>query len=346
MAPLGEGVPNTYKQSARDGGDVLWHATIKGQSELAKGISLHMSLKVFDDKKGMDLEEIKQKVAEFKLKTPDPSKLTFKTKIFRSEKDGTQYYMLMVEGVDESYSKFYDSMKHCGTVYKKFMPHITIDKDLYDKINKEGLKPNEVSFDDLTIEHGAGNTVHRFNSLSKSEEGLQLQKKESMQITPEEIDTVEDAGMINKSPVKMIRTKGGFWIAVGRLKGKTREEALAAGSHPAIVKYNLEKQFPDFQPSMMKSEHFADSSIVENHSHFLPEDLKKSGHDIYSVQVGPRIDFHITKHNSKISTVNGSLENNFLVIKNLNIPKQFSKALAGAAVEKALSCESGMKVKI
>lgn len=167
-----------------------------------------------------------------------------------------------------------------------------------------------------------------------------------MQITPNEIDTVEDAGMLDKSPVKMIRTKGGFWIAVGRLKGKIKEEALAAGSHPAIVKFNLEKQFPDFQPSLMKSEHFADGSLVEKHSHFLPEDLRKSGHDIYSVQVGPSVDFHITKHNNKISTVNGNLEDKFLVIKNLNISKEFSKALAGAAVEKALSCESGMKVKI
>lgn len=167
-----------------------------------------------------------------------------------------------------------------------------------------------------------------------------------MQITPNEIDTVEDVGTLNKSPVKMIRTKGGFWIAVGRLKGKAKEEALAAGSHPAIVKFNLEKQYSDFQPTMMKSEFFSDGSIVEKHSHFLSEELRKSGHDIYSVQIGPLIDFHITKHNNKVSTVNGNLENNFLVIKNLNISKEFTKALAGAAVEKAISCESGMKVKI
>lgn len=167
-----------------------------------------------------------------------------------------------------------------------------------------------------------------------------------MQITENEIDTIEDAGVLNKKPVKMIRTKGGFWIACGTPKGKYKEEALAAGSHPAIVKFNLEKQFPEFQPSMMKSEHFSDGSIVEKHSHFLSEELRKSGHDIYSVQVGPNIDFHLTKHNNKISDAKGNLENEFLVIKNLNIPKEFSKAMAGAAVEKAISCKSGLKVKI
>jgi hypothetical protein len=172
MSKIGEGVHNVYKERAAAGGDVLWYVTIKGQEELAPGIPLHMSLKVFMDKKELDLQEIKAKVKEFDIHRPDPSKLTFKTTIFTSERDGKEYYMLLIHGVDKAYSEFYESLKHCGTVYKKFMPHVTIDKGLYDKINEEGLKPEEVSFSTLSVEAGSGNTIHRFEKSEDLEKSV------------------------------------------------------------------------------------------------------------------------------------------------------------------------------
>jgi hypothetical protein len=171
---IGEGVHNKYKETAKNGGDILWHVTIRGRKELMPGIPLHMSLKVFEDKKEMDIEELKRKVKEFDIKTPNPKELKFRTTIFTSERDGLKYYMLLIDGSDKSYGEFYESLKHCGTVYKKFMPHITIDKDLYDSINRDGLKPEEIKFDDLTIEAGAGNTVHEFE---KSEDFVQILKE-------------------------------------------------------------------------------------------------------------------------------------------------------------------------
>lgn len=179
---IGEGVHDIYKERAKKGGDILWHVTIKGQKELSKGIPLHMSLKVFEDKKDMNLDEIKSKVKEFNIKTPNPKDLKFKPIIFTSDRDGKEYYMLEIEGSDKSYEDFYNSMKHCGTVYKKFMPHITIDKGLYDKVKKEGIKPEEVEFQDLTIEYGAGNTIHEF----EKSELLNLEIiKETIQMNPD-----------------------------------------------------------------------------------------------------------------------------------------------------------------
>ena len=166
-----------------------------------------------------------------------------------------------------------------------------------------------------------------------------------MQITPNEIHSIEDAGTLDSAPVKMIRTKGGFWIAVGKPRGRFREEALAAGSHPAIVKYNLEKQYPGFEPAMMKSEEFADGSVVSKHTHFLPENLRKSGHDIYSIQEGERVNFHVTKHNVKIGSVNGIIEDKFLILSNLDISSEFSRGLAAATCEKAISCNVGLRLK-
>jgi hypothetical protein len=163
-------------------------------------------------------------------------------------------------------------------------------------------------------------------------------RNNNMNLSPNEIDSIEDAGMLNKHPVKLIRTKGGFFIAVGHKGNGLGQEALAAGSHPAIVKYNLEKQYPGFQPSLMKSELYADNVKVDKHSHFLSDELRKSGHDIFSIQNDNSVEFQITKQNSQIHSVIGNLENGELVINEMNIDKQFTRALAGATTEKALEC--------
>lgn len=166
-----------------------------------------------------------------------------------------------------------------------------------------------------------------------------------MQITENEIESIEEAGLMNGQPVKLIRTKGGFWIAIGTPNGKKREEALAAGSHPAIVKYNLEKQYPMYRPALMKSEVSMNPAVVTKHSHFLSEELKKSGHDIYSVQSGTNIEFQVTKHDVKIGTVQATLEKDSVIVNDMKVSKEFSHALAGATTEKALSCGAA-KVKI
>ena len=161
-----------------------------------------------------------------------------------------------------------------------------------------------------------------------------------MDIKADEIVNSEEAGTLGSHPVKMLRTKGGFYIAVGRTRKNGKDEALGAGSHPAIVKYNLEKQYPGFEPALMKSEMFNDSAVVEKHSHFLSDELRKSGHDVYSVQDGKEIEFHVTKLNSHIATAKGHLESDALVFKTLDIPKEFTRAIAGAATEKAVSCNT------
>ena len=150
-----------------------------------------------------------------------------------------------------------------------------------------------------------------------------------MNLQPSDIDQVDDAGVLDGQPVKMIRTKGGFFMAIH--KGKV----LAGGSHPAIVKHSVSKMYNSFQPVMCKSEGFEDS-IVSQHSHFLSDELRKSGHDIYSVQTGQNVEFQITKNNLKVASVCGSLKDDSLVIDQLKFPKEFSKAMAGATTEKAL----------
>ncbi len=164
-----------------------------------------------------------------------------------------------------------------------------------------------------------------------------------MNITPNEVDTIEDAGVLDGSPVKLLRTKGGFWMAIGKPRGKYRDEAIAAGSHPAIVRYQLEKQYPTFQPIMQKSELAQDMSKVEKHSHYLSDSLRKSGHDIFSIQTQDRIEFQITKQNFVVHSVESQLIEGAMVFGKINLDKDFTRALAGATAEKALEC--GVKIK-
>lgn len=160
-----------------------------------------------------------------------------------------------------------------------------------------------------------------------------------MQITANEIAAIEEAGMLDGSPVKMIRTKGGFWISVGRPRGQKNEIALSAGSHPAIVKFNLKKQYPGFQENMMKSAEFAEAfAQIDTHSHFLSEDLRKSGHDIYSVQSGTEISFHITKFQAEVGAAKGHISEDTIVMDSMKASPEFARALAGATAEKAMSC--------
>jgi len=165
-----------------------------------------------------------------------------------------------------------------------------------------------------------------------------------MQLTPNEIDSIEEAGVLDGSPVKLLRTKGGFFMAVGKPRGKFKDEALAAGSHPAIVKYNLERAFPNFQPSMVKSELLSDNVKVEKHSHFLSDELRKSGHDVYSVQTNNKIEFQITKQNVKIHSVDSYIGGGAINFDKMSIGKEFVRALSGATAEKAIQCK--VKIKI
>ena len=109
-----------------------------------------------------------------------------------------------------------------------------------------------------------------------------------MEIRPNEVESIEDIGELNGHPVRMARLHGGLCVAIGRNSGA--DEALAAGSHPAIVRYNVEKNFRGFQPSMMKSE--ADQFEIREHTHALGAG---SPYGLYSLKKNNEIDFVLTK---------------------------------------------------
>jgi len=160
MVKQGVGIPTDYKKEAHNKFDVLWKVKIKGRKTLVDDIPFHCSLRVFDNLKKEDIEKVKEKIKEYGIHTPDSKSLHFKPILFHSKHTHEDYYMLKIDGMSEACDKFFHHFKEgYGFSHPKFMAHITIDKALYDEINKDGLEPEEIEFDDLTIENGASNTI-------------------------------------------------------------------------------------------------------------------------------------------------------------------------------------------
>jgi len=168
--PQATGIHDSYKDVAQASANVMFRAKIKGREMLTKEIPLHSTVKTFDDPGKMPIDEIHQKVKELGIERPNPQHLKYETSIVTSPRNGNQYYMLKLHGMHPQVEKFYEHFRGHGITYPKYMAHVTIDKDLYDKVNKEGLQPHEVEFSPLMIEHGANNPTHIFSDSYSSKE--------------------------------------------------------------------------------------------------------------------------------------------------------------------------------
>lgn len=169
---IGVGIPESYKEEAKKGFDVLFRVTIKGRSMLTEEIPLHMSIKIFKSKDEFDLKELQEYVEKNDIVSPDPKKLKYEAIIFTSERTKTDFYMLKVEGLEPKYKALYDKYDKVGNVYKKFMTHVTIDKAIYDDIKENGIKAEDIEFSHLILEEGSGNTTHDFEKSEYIEKSL------------------------------------------------------------------------------------------------------------------------------------------------------------------------------
>lgn len=163
-----------------------------------------------------------------------------------------------------------------------------------------------------------------------------------MNISQNEISEISDFGDLSGFPVKLIRTRGGLYMASGR-NGGNQDTILTAGSHPAIVRHNLMKQFPNFRPAMQKSESLEENAVVVSHRHFLPQELRKASYDIISLAKSDgSIEFQvINKDSEKVASINGNLVNSALIINNLkDLPKELTLAMSGAVVEKSIELKA------
>jgi hypothetical protein len=150
-----------------------------------------------------------------------------------------------------------------------------------------------------------------------------------MKILENDIASTEPFGMMDGKQVNLVRTKGGLNLAT------MGDQVLGAASHQAILCYTIEQRFPSFQPMIMKSEGLRLNA--ESHSHFLTDNLRKSGHDLYSIQNGNSIEFYLTKQSLKVGEVSTEVIGDTLYINRTGPFECPYKELSGAISEKALS---------
>lgn len=138
-----------------------------------------------------------------------------------------------------------------------------------------------------------------------------------MQIKPEEVEEVKVIGRLYGDDVKMVKTKGGFHVAMGKKDlNSTKADALAAGSHGALVSYQLEKMHGhNFEPSIFKSE--ADQlPKVEEKTNTLPIEAQNAGIELFILNKSNNLDFVLCKHGLELAKYETEYTADELVIKN------------------------------
>ena len=116
--------------------------------------------------------------------------------------------------------------------------------------------------------------------------------------------------------MKLVRTFGGYQIAIGkRKKTAKKSEALAAGSHAGLVSHQLQKEYgSDFTPAIFKSEH-EQLEKVETKTEYLPAEMIAKGIELFTLSKGNKINFVLYKHGLTLGEYEGDVENKVLMIK-------------------------------
>jgi len=146
-----------------------------------------------------------------------------------------------------------------------------------------------------------------------------------MNIKPDEVEEVKVIGRLNDDDVKIVKTKGGFHVAIGKKEKNSRKaDALAAGSHPGIVSYQIEKMYgTGFQPAIFKSEQDA-LHKVEDKTENLPDMAKNAGLELYVLNKSNEYSFVLCKHGLELAKYETELEADELVINSYNFRKSIS----------------------
>jgi len=126
-----------------------------------------------------------------------------------------------------------------------------------------------------------------------------------MDIKEDEIKEINKLGNLNGDEVKLVTLKGGLHIGIGKKSEDSKKSAiLAVGSHPALVSYQISKQFNQkFEQNLTKAEGEIIPEVIDYSKNLSPLNKNILGLDIYAIKTGNDIDFKITKHNFEIFSI-------------------------------------------
>jgi len=154
----------------------------------------------------------------------------------------------------------------------------------------------------------------------------------SLSIKPSEIESIDDIGELDGSPVKLVKCIGGFFMAIGRQQGRGQDEALATGSHAAIVKYSLEKNFRSYRPAMEKSESF-DIERVTGLTELVPKELRLKGYELHALKKHEDTSYIVSKYGSEVVQYKTfKMDNSLVVMSPSNLIKDEELPISSAIV--------------
>jgi uncharacterized protein YcsI (UPF0317 family) len=135
-----------------------------------------------------------------------------------------------------------------------------------------------------------------------------------MEVRQEEIKNIKTVGRLYDEDVKMIVTKGGLHIFVGKRSAYGKAEAIGAASHPALGLYHIGKTYTNFEPILAKSEE-EKLPFVTDCSSLLTKDMIDKGIELHKLNKNNQIDFVLSKHGLTLGEYKTEVVNNNLVIK-------------------------------
>lgn len=94
-------------------------------------------------------------------------------------------------------------------------------------------------------------------------------------VDPKDVESCEVVGKLHGDDVKLLKTKGGFHLFIGKKSARDKEVVLTGTSHKAIGMYKLKKEFNGFQPLLQKSEMDKLPAVRE-----IPNDTKYSVYEL------------------------------------------------------------------
>lgn len=148
---------------AHSGLALLYPVSVMGQHLRSNGIPHHVTVKFFD-KPGVTPEQAHDYASKEDLHRPNPNEITVSPKVFKN-RFGEDVHVLALEGPGINHvSEANSHGSHLGNpVSYKFTPHISIDKELYNKV--AGMK-GPVKASQLGLKFGAPELRHGPRTLA------------------------------------------------------------------------------------------------------------------------------------------------------------------------------------
>lgn len=156
--PIAKTTPD-YKAKAQSHTALLFPVSLGDRHSLMEGVPLHSTIKVFGESGQVAESDIHNRIQPFEhlLKQPiDINNIKIQPHKFQG-RNGETYHVLLLDGMPKYLHDLYHANRDVGFTYDEFKPHITIDKETWDKVNAGHLQPKDIGLKIHPPELRAGN---------------------------------------------------------------------------------------------------------------------------------------------------------------------------------------------